>query len=387
MSRGEIAARRLPQPGRARRAARGEPHPAPRRPAPARGRGLRDHPAPPGRARGAADPRGHPPPLRGRRGPRGRRPPRRLPRHRRGGARAPCAGSTRDEGRGLAGDFDRYYDRNLAFHDVFLDRCGNERLVRLVRSHKQRLYDWPRRQGLRQGVGAAPPSRSTRPSCASWPRATPAGPPTTSATSTGRSRSRSASSTATTSPTRGSAVSARPGGRVFNVQRFSLHDGPGIRTTVFLKGCPPRCPWCHNPESQSSEPEVVRIETRCVSCGSLRDVCPHGRSPARLAAVHRLRRVRRGLPDRAPASSAGRETTVAEVHGRGAPRPRLLRGVGRRRHLLRRRAARRSRRSCARLLDGLPRARRPHRGRHLRLRPPRRAAGARPPRRPRSSST
>jgi DNA-binding GntR family transcriptional regulator len=48
----------------------------------------------------------------------------------------------------LAGDFDRYYDRNLAFHDVFLDRCGNERLVHLVRSHKQRLYDWPRRRGL-----------------------------------------------------------------------------------------------------------------------------------------------------------------------------------------------------------------------------------------------
>ena len=48
----------------------------------------------------------------------------------------------------LAGDFDRYYDRNLAFHDVFLDRCGNDRLVRLVRSHKQRLYDWPRRRGL-----------------------------------------------------------------------------------------------------------------------------------------------------------------------------------------------------------------------------------------------
>ena len=48
----------------------------------------------------------------------------------------------------LADDFDRYYDRNLAFHDVFLDRCGNDRLVRLVRSHKQRLYDWPRRRGL-----------------------------------------------------------------------------------------------------------------------------------------------------------------------------------------------------------------------------------------------
>jgi DNA-binding GntR family transcriptional regulator len=47
-----------------------------------------------------------------------------------------------------AGDFDRYYDRNLAFHDVFLDRCDNERLVRLVRALKQRLYDWPRRRGF-----------------------------------------------------------------------------------------------------------------------------------------------------------------------------------------------------------------------------------------------
>jgi DNA-binding GntR family transcriptional regulator len=48
----------------------------------------------------------------------------------------------------LAGDFNRYYDLNLAFHDVFLDRSGNERLVRIVRAYKQRLYDWPRRQGL-----------------------------------------------------------------------------------------------------------------------------------------------------------------------------------------------------------------------------------------------
>jgi DNA-binding GntR family transcriptional regulator len=47
-----------------------------------------------------------------------------------------------------AGDFDRYYDRNLAFHDVFLDRCDNERLVRLARTLKQRLYDWPRRRGF-----------------------------------------------------------------------------------------------------------------------------------------------------------------------------------------------------------------------------------------------
>ena len=68
-------------------------------------------------------------------------------------------------------------------------------------------------------------------------------------------------------------------GRVFDVQRFSVHDGPGIRTTVFLKGCPARCLWCHNPESQSSAPEVLVVETRCVSCGTCRTVCPHGAPP------------------------------------------------------------------------------------------------------------
>jgi len=63
------------------------------------------------------------------------------------------------------------------------------------------------------------------------------------------------------------------------VQRFSLHDGPGIRTTVFLKGCPARCLWCHNPESQSFAPEVLVVETRCVSCGTCKTVCPHGTPP------------------------------------------------------------------------------------------------------------
>jgi pyruvate-formate lyase-activating enzyme len=46
-------------------------------------------------------------------------------------------------------------------------------------------------------------------------------------------------------------------GIVFDVQRFSVHDGPGIRTTVFFKGCPLRCPWCQNPESQQKEPEIM----------------------------------------------------------------------------------------------------------------------------------
>jgi pyruvate formate lyase activating enzyme len=68
-------------------------------------------------------------------------------------------------------------------------------------------------------------------------------------------------------------------GRVFNVQRYSLHDGPGIRTTVFLKGCPARCLWCHNPESQSFAPEVLVVETRCASCGTCAVVCPHGAPP------------------------------------------------------------------------------------------------------------
>lgn len=65
-------------------------------------------------------------------------------------------------------------------------------------------------------------------------------------------------------------------GTVFNIQKYSLHDGPGIRTTVFLKGCPLRCVWCHNPESQELRPEVVFFETRCVGCGSCIKVCPTG---------------------------------------------------------------------------------------------------------------
>jgi pyruvate formate lyase activating enzyme len=73
-------------------------------------------------------------------------------------------------------------------------------------------------------------------------------------------------------------------GMVFNIQRYSIHDGPGIRTTVFLKGCPLRCSWCHNPEGISPEPEVVVIENRCMHCGQCREVstaesvaiCPTG---------------------------------------------------------------------------------------------------------------
>jgi len=62
---------------------------------------------------------------------------------------------------------------------------------------------------------------------------------------------------------------------VFDIQRFSVHDGPGIRTTVFLKGCPLRCPWCQNPESQNMEPELFFTEALCILCGKCVKACPN----------------------------------------------------------------------------------------------------------------
>ena len=56
-------------------------------------------------------------------------------------------------------------------------------------------------------------------------------------------------------------------GTIFSIEEFSVYDGPGIRTTVFLKGCPLRCSWCHNPEGQRAEPEIVRSPNGCLLCG------------------------------------------------------------------------------------------------------------------------
>jgi len=69
-------------------------------------------------------------------------------------------------------------------------------------------------------------------------------------------------------------------GVIFNVMRFAVHDGPGIRTTVFLKGCPLDCWWCHNPEGQRPEPEMVFWPGRCLACGRCVEVCPTGAAAA-----------------------------------------------------------------------------------------------------------
>ena len=83
---------------------------------------------------------------------------------------------------------------------------------------------------------------------------------------------------------------------VFNIQRFSVQDGPGVRTTVFFKGCPLRCAWCSNPESQAGSPEIGHNDSLCTRCGRCVEVCETG---ARSLAAARTR------IDRATCTSCG----------------------------------------------------------------------------------
>lgn len=63
---------------------------------------------------------------------------------------------------------------------------------------------------------------------------------------------------------------------ITNIQRFSINDGPGVRTTVFFKGCPLKCPWCHNPETINPDAEFFYVKEKCVRCGQCAEVCPVG---------------------------------------------------------------------------------------------------------------
>ena len=64
-------------------------------------------------------------------------------------------------------------------------------------------------------------------------------------------------------------------GTIFDVKEMAVHDGPGIRTTVFFKGCPLRCKWCHNPEGLIQTPQLMYKKARCIGCGKCREKCEH----------------------------------------------------------------------------------------------------------------
>ena len=63
---------------------------------------------------------------------------------------------------------------------------------------------------------------------------------------------------------------------ISDIKHFAVHDGDGIRTTVFFKGCPLKCVWCHNPESIDFKPQVAYYENKCIDCGECVSVCPSG---------------------------------------------------------------------------------------------------------------
>ena len=99
---------------------------------------------------------------------------------------------------------------------------------------------------------------------------------------------------------------------------YALHDGPGIRTTVFFKGCPLSCWWCHNPEGQSPEPNLMFFENRCLGCGDCIQVCPHGAILRRNGAIHTTSacQVCGTCADTCPSAArkvAGRWMTVSEA--------------------------------------------------------------------------
>ncbi|THB75825.1 MAG: glycyl-radical enzyme activating protein [Desulfobulbaceae bacterium] len=111
----------------------------------------------------------------------------------------------------------------------------------------------------------------------------------------------------------------KSGGVVFAIKPFSMHDGPNLRTTVFLKGCPLRCRWCHNPEGLHVDSLVVHDREKCIECGTCLEVCPHGAlGSVNLGQNEKLGRCQLCLTcvDACPAlarQSTGVQVTVPEV--------------------------------------------------------------------------
>lgn len=100
---------------------------------------------------------------------------------------------------------------------------------------------------------------------------------------------------------------SKPTAIIFDIERNSYVDGPGIRTTVFFKGCNLRCAWCHNPESHKSAPQMMLHANKCTGCGKCKEVCPHGCETCELCGIcaiycpHGAREI------------SGKESTVEQV--------------------------------------------------------------------------
>jgi pyruvate formate lyase activating enzyme len=108
-------------------------------------------------------------------------------------------------------------------------------------------------------------------------------------------------------------------GTIFNIMRYAINDGPGIRTTVFMKGCPLECWWCHNPEGMNGQPEVAYRVERCILCGDCIEACPHGalhRADTRVERTHDLCAVCGTCADHCltgARESVGREISVSDL--------------------------------------------------------------------------